>query len=324
MDTLRQKLRQALRMAGRRPGWVGVALIAVASGVGGYASLFTRVECRMLKSLSALHPECLAVVGTGRETGAVMSVRGGSSDLFSYSFYKEIQRKNEVFQDLCAFQSFTDTVSVSADGEADGPAGQARTRLVSGNYFAVFGVNAMLGRTFTAEDDSASGAKAAAVISYRFWKERFSGNRSVIGRQITLNGAVFTIIGVAPPEFTGGVAEAASPQVWLPLTMQPQLNLYPSFLGPHGPFWLRMTGRLKPGWSQERAEAWVATRLQEYLSAKDQTALGEKGFNSSVRFQPVRSERNKYVWRGSSPRIMETQLRMISSGGSHGILRAIA
>jgi MacB-like periplasmic core domain len=273
MITLRQKLRQGLRMVGQRPGWMGVALIAVASGIGSQASFFARVERGMLKPLSALHPECLTTVGKERDAGAVMSVRGGSADLFSYTFYKKLQGKNEAFQELCAFQSFTDTVSVTS--ESTRAAGQARTRLVSGNYFAVFGVRAMLGRTFTAADESGSGSNPVAVLSYQFWQERFSGDRGVVGKTIALNGVGFMVIGITPPGFSGESSAENPPQVWLPLTVQPQMNLYPSFLGPNGPFWLRMTGRLQPGWSQERAEAWVAARLQDYLSGKDQTTLGE-------------------------------------------------
>ena len=99
----------------------------------------------------------------------------------------------------------------------------------AGGFFATLRVNALLGRTLTEDDDKIPGGHPIAVISYNFWHRRFHLDGSVIGKAVDLNGAVFTIVGVAPPEFFGERVQIA-PDYWLPLTrqaavLQRELNL---------------------------------------------------------------------------------------------------
>jgi predicted permease len=111
-----------------------------------------------------------------------------------------------------------------------------------------------------------------AVISYDFWRRRFNLDSSVIGKSVDLNGTMFTIVGVAPPEFFGERV-TTPPDFWLPLSRQPQVLQRASWLAQHDVFWLNLMGRLKPGVTRERAQATVNTQLQQFYTAQAGTQL---------------------------------------------------
>jgi hypothetical protein len=127
---------------------------------------------------------------------------------------------------------------------------------VSGNYFAGLGVQPLLGRALTDEDDQAA-ASATAVLSYRYWNKRFGANPAVIGKQINLNNVAFTIIGVTPPGFEGTMQVGSTQDVTIPIAWESQVYVdrQSSRMSGAGTWWLRLMGRLKPGATAEQARA---------------------------------------------------------------------
>ena len=143
-------------------------------------------------------------------------------------------------------------MTANADGRADVVTGQA----VSGNYYQGLGVQALLGRTLTDEDDKPA-ASPVAVLSHRYWQQRFGGDGSVIGKQINLNNVAFTIVGVTPPGFEGAGQAGSTQDITIPIAWEPQIytGRQRSQLNGAGVWWLRVMGRLKPGVTAEAARA---------------------------------------------------------------------
>jgi predicted permease len=138
--------------------------------------------------------------------------------------------------------------------------------LVTDNYFTALGIRAALGRTFSADEASAIGASAYAVVSDRFWKTKLAGASDVVGKTFKMNGTVYTVIGVAPPDFRG-MFPAVTAQMWIPVTMAEKVEplgnnrTYGRSTGDtrferRGQAWMWLKGRMKPGVTpaQVRAE----------------------------------------------------------------------
>ncbi|MGH7583880.1 MAG: ABC transporter permease, partial [Gemmatimonadales bacterium] len=132
--------------------------------------------------------------------------------------------------------------------------------IVSGTYFAVLGVRPELGRFFSAADDRQSGAHAEIVLGDGFWRRRFGADSSIIGRAVLVNGSPYTVIGVAPAEFSG-VMPLIRTDAWVPLAMAEQLGRGTQLLDNYHSSWLMLFGRLKPaatvGQAQQDATAIV-------------------------------------------------------------------
>jgi hypothetical protein len=125
---------------------------------------------------------------------------------------------------------------------------------VSGEFFETLGIRPVLGRLLTTKDDQPGCGSPGVAISYSFWQHEYGGDRSVLERTLTINRQPFQIIGVAPPEFTG-VEVGRYFDVAVPLSSEPLVNGEYSQLKRRSGWWLSVLGRLKPGWSIERAAA---------------------------------------------------------------------
>jgi predicted permease len=169
---------------------------------------------------------------------------------FPYQSFMRMRQQPGALSDVFAFGNVS--LNVNANGQADVASGQA----VSGNYYAGLGVRAMIGRTLTDEDDNAA-ASPAAVLSYRYWQQRFGGDPAVVGKQINLNNIAFTVIGVTPTGFEGTMQAGSTQDVTIPIAWEPSLNVdrERSRMYGAGVWWLRIMGRLKPGATAEQARA---------------------------------------------------------------------
>jgi predicted permease len=177
---------------------------------------------------------------------------------------------------VCATGSFPITVSVRRGAESGGQARQAISHLVSGNYFSVLGADPILGRPLTPDDTDAAGGRHVAVLSYRYWQQEMSADQTAIGQGITVNGTPFTVVGVMAPKFFGAELNEESPDMWLPITSQPEVMLQPSQLNPHGLFWMHLMARLRDGVSPEQSQAWATTKLQQFMMAREGAQVSEK------------------------------------------------
>jgi len=249
LETLGQDIRYGLRHLRRSPGFTIVAVLTLALGIGANTAIFSLMNAVMLRELPVERPAELVLLGEGRSAGSNDDV--GNTDLYSYPFYREMRRQNRVFADVGAmlsiqFGGMHGAVDRSADLE------KIDVQLVSGTYFPMLGVKAILGRTFTEAEDEPAGDHPVAMISYAWWKRRFNRDPAVVGKTIRLGPTLYTIIGVTPPEFFG-TRLGQSPGVWIPLSMEKQIS--PGWNGLDDKWFqsLYIFGRLKQGVSREQA-----------------------------------------------------------------------
>jgi predicted permease len=276
MDSILKDVRYAIRGLWRRPAFAIVAVITLALGIGANTAIFTLVNAVLLKPLPVKNPEELVLfndsTSEGTQTGDPST---GEWLLFSYSSYRYFRDNDQSFQQLAAFRSGENRLSVrKADMQPGQSALRASGHLVSGNYFAVFGVDALHGRVLTNEDD-AIGARPTVVMSFGCWEQQWNSDPQVIGKDVILNGTSFTIVGVMPREFFGERVRK-SPDYWMPLAFQPQIGLQDSYLDDETVYWLNMMGRLKPGTGIDQAQKNVNLRLQQFLTAQAGTQLTDE------------------------------------------------
>ena len=258
MGTLLQDLRFGARMLIKAPGLTAVAVLSLALGIGANTALFSVVDAVLLKKLPVKEPDRLVLFkslspanfGPGGYNGTSNREESGEvvRTSFPYQTYAMLRGQGGALSDVFAFGGVS--LNVSAGGQAEVATGQA----VSGNYFAALGVGALYGRTLTDEDDRASAAPVA-VISHRYWQRRFGGDASIVGRQFNLNNVAFTIVGVTPRGFDGTMQVGTSPDISIPLALEPQVGGERSRMSGAGVWWLRLMGRLKPGATPEQALA---------------------------------------------------------------------
>jgi len=262
LEGLLQDLRYGVRSMFRSPALTLVALLSLALGIGANTAIFSFLDAVMLRSLPVKEPSRLVLLGAGDEAGITDSY--GSTTLYSYPFYRQLQQKNLVFSDTAAIFSFWNDVHGTVDGRNDTE--EMHVQLVSGTYFPTLGVQSVLGRALTEDDDNSEGDHPVAVISYAWWKGALAGDPAVLNRKITLGKTVFNIVGVAPPEFFG-TRVGEEPDLWVPMSMMKFVP--PSRNGYKDNFYqsMHILGRLKPGVSPEQATSNINVLYQQILHA---------------------------------------------------------
>ncbi|HEU4836110.1 MAG TPA: ABC transporter permease [Pyrinomonadaceae bacterium] len=264
MENLLKDIRYGVRGLLKRKGFAAVAVLTLALGIGANTAIFTLVNAVMLNSLPVEKPEELVLFSdaTGEGTSVEDTPRTGKWNLFSYASYEYFRNHNQSFQDIAALRSGPSRLSVR---RPDSPAAaRGAGQLVSGNYFSVLGVRAIRGRVLTNEDDK-PGAQPAAVISHRYWENELNSDPAVVGKNFIINGTNFTVVGVTPKEFFGERVRR-SPDFWMPLSFQPQIELRESFLTNDQVYFLTVMGRLKTGTTMEQAQATTTLALQQFLT----------------------------------------------------------
>ena len=275
MDSLWKDIRFALRGLRKRPLFALVAVITLALGIGANTAIFTLVNAVILKPLPVKAPDELVLFNDSASEGTSEGdTASGEWELFSYSAYRYFREHDPSFQELAAFRSGEDRLSVRAANSSGQGAIRAQGHLVSGNFFAVLGVPAFQGRVLNNEDDT-PGAHPAAVISYGCWEQQWNKDPQIVGKEVALNGTSFTIVGVMPKEFFGERVRRSA-DYWMPLTFQPQIQLQDSYLTREDVFWLNMMGRLKPNVRLEQAQSSVNLGVQQFLTAQAGSALTDE------------------------------------------------
>ena len=149
----------------RSPGTTLVALLSLALGIGANTAIFSLTDAVMLKSLPVKDPAGLVLFGSGLDQG--ISDGFPNPELYSYPFYREMQKRNQVFSDVAASFSMIDHVHGFIEGQSEAEA--MNIQLVSGTYFPMLGVHAAAGRMLSEEDDRKKGERPVAVVSYAWW-----------------------------------------------------------------------------------------------------------------------------------------------------------
>jgi predicted permease len=236
-------LRYAFRMLAKTPGFTVVAILTLALGIALNTVVFTFYEAVVWKPLPVRAPsEIVRVYGQHN---------GTSLDQFSYSEYTQLRDANRSFTSMVATSEPQSILGVLPGGKPEN-AEVVHARLVSENYFLALGVDPPLGRTLQENQQE-------VVVSHAFWKTRLLGDRSVLGRTLTIQGAPFTIVGVAPESFAGTGLPPQAPDLWLPLTAQARILPDVDWLHDPAARQWQILARRKPDVSVKQASAELDT-----------------------------------------------------------------
>jgi predicted permease len=244
----------------RSPGVTIVALLSLALGIGANTAIFSLIDALMLRSLPVKSPQELVIFGDGLNNGT--SDAFPNNQLYSYPFFREMQKRNEVFSDVAAASSTLNLAHGTVEGHSAPEA--MHIKLVSGSYFPTLGVQAFIGRTISEEDDRVKDAHPVAVLNYGWWKQSMGGDRDVLGKKLTIGATVFTVVGVAPPEFFGHQV-GESPDMWMPLAMQKEIPPGNDGYADSMAESLHLLARLRPGVTAAQAAANVDVLFQQIL-----------------------------------------------------------
>jgi predicted permease len=262
VDTLARDVRYGLRMLRKSPGFTAVAILTLALGIGANTAIFSVFDAVMLRSLPVRDPQKLVVFGWKAHTHPKFEHYGSFGDCnrdsgtfgcsFSTPFFEQMRASAAQFSNLTAFAG-----AVQLNSSGTGPAGIAHGELISGDFFATFGVTTTLGRPIGPDDDLLS-SPLVAVLSYTYWQSAFGGDRSVIGRTVRLNSVPFTVVGVAEPQFSR-LAPGKTQDFFLPLSSSPRLNIpwltSAAEMSDPKSAWIVIVGRLKRDASVGQAQA---------------------------------------------------------------------
>lgn len=257
MNNLRYAFRQLLR----QPGFTIMAVVALALGIGANTVLFSAINTLFFRPLAYPKPkELVRVWGSFPE-------RGLDRANVSWPRFSAWRDQQQCFSEFAA-QSFTG-FTLTGRGEPENLQGIR----VTANFFPTLGVEPLIGRTFTADDDRPGGPNVS-LLSHTFWQKRFGGDRNILGQAIVLNGTPFTIIGVMPPTLRFPFAQN---QVWLPRVFE-QEGLPPDIIQ-RGTGYLVTLGRLKKGISLQQADEQLHVVDKRYAAANPEKVDSKAGMS---------------------------------------------
>jgi putative ABC transport system permease protein len=249
-----QDIRYAFRQLRKNPGFATTAVVILALGIGAITAIFSAVNPILFKTLP--YPQANRIMTLWEQHS------DGSPLFVTFATFHGLDERTRSFDALAAMKPWQPTMVGNDRPE------RFEGQRVSANYFRALGVSPTLGREFDAADDRHKGPNVV-VLSDKLWRRRFGSDRSIVGRQVTLNGDLFDVIGAMPASFENVLAPSA--ELWAPLQYDPSLPPDSREWGHH----LRMVGRLRPGASKEQANGEVNVVLH---------ALGRmyaKGYNES-------------------------------------------
>ena len=233
MDRFFQDVKYALRLLLKSPGFALVAILTLALGIGANTTMFSVINAVLLESAPFRDPQRLVMVWENKFNGSSTN----KTNVAGPANYIRWTEQNHSFEDMGAFISFAMNIAVNGEPE------RVQAGIATPSLFSTLGTRAVVGRTFLPEE-SQPGKDNVAMLSYSYWKQRFGGDTSVIGRDIVLNGNPDKIVGVLPPNFDLLEKNA----VWTTLTIRPETR------NPGGRY-LTVIGRLKPGVTIQQAQA---------------------------------------------------------------------
>ncbi len=273
IETAMQDLRYALRGLRKNLGFTAVAVATLALGIGAITAMFSVVQAVLLRPLPYREPDRLVKLS---ETNPL---KRWTSAPVAPANYADWRRMNTVFTDLGAYLGIDGqgrnfySLFLTGDGEPR----RVRGALVSGSLFDVLGVTPLMGRSFT-EEETYEGPNRVAILSYGMWQTELAGDPGMLGRNITLSGRNYTVIGVMPPEFFFPTRET---QIYVPLGFKRS-----RFVEHRRPHYLNVIARLRPGVSLNQAQdqmSAVAARLEQ-MYPENNTKMGVRldGFHAAL------------------------------------------
>jgi putative ABC transport system permease protein len=230
LEELWQDVRFAARTLRQRPGFTAVGALTLALGIGASTAIFSAVNPILFEALPYPH--------AGRIMMIWDTFQGVRCDV-TFHTYRELTARSRSFEAMAVMEAWRPTL-ISGTGAAQPERFDGQS--VSAGYFRALGVSPALGRDFQPADDRFKGPHVT-ILSDALWRRRFGGDREIVGRQITLDGDLYTVIGVMPGRFENVVAPSA--EIWAPLQYDTgNVTDYESQGWGHH---LHMIGRLRPG-----------------------------------------------------------------------------
>ena len=260
MQILQQDLRYGARMLLKRPGVTLIAVITLALGVGANTAIFSVVNAVLLRPLPYPEPERLVM--------SFLTAQGQSQTSLGMADFLAVRERNQSFENVTAFSSGGFTFTGGERPE------QVSGAWVSADFFATLRVTPVRGRTYQAEDERPESARVV-VISHGFWQQRLAAEPQVIGKTINLNSTPYTIIGVMPESFHFALTPEA--ELWPVRVIRPPTR--------RGPFFSRCIGRLKPGVTEQQAQAdlsAIAAQVKQQFPNPPFSAMTTRPLTTSV------------------------------------------
>jgi putative ABC transport system permease protein len=267
METLSKNIRYALRGLRQRPVFTIIAVITLALGIGASTAIFSVVHAVLLRSLPYGNSDRLTMVWENNKK------RGVTDNVINLGNFYDWKDQSKSFEDLAAF--FDMTAKLTGDDKPE----EVAAEIATPNLFSVLGVNALLGRTFTWDDDKPN-QPDAVILSYSLWQRRFGGDDHIVGRHFSVNNHDATVIGVLPANFSWYMAKRSMnnkpPEMWRPWSISNDSRER------HGRFAMAV-GRLKAGVTPETAQAEMDT-----IDARLEKAYPDFDTNWGVSVVPLR------------------------------------
>ncbi len=274
-------------------------MVSLALGIGANTAIFQLIDAIRLKLLPVKSPEQLVFIDF-----TPSSLRAGSwsarTATMTYPIFEEIQKRQQAFTGVMAWSPARFNLAQGGEPRF------AEGLYVNGDLFRQLGVGAVLGRTLTAADDTAA-CNAGAVLSYEFWQREFGGERAVLNETVSLAGHVFPVIGVTPASFFG-LEVGRQYDVAIPLCADRLIaDDHVGRIPVRQAWWISAMGRLKPGWTVQRADANLRALSPEImratLPAGYRPDLAAKflvntliSTESSTGFSPLRKQYEAPLW----------------------------
>jgi predicted permease len=245
-------LRFAIRTLAKSPQFALIAIVSLALGIGANTATFSFVEAVLLRPLPV------------PESGRILEVDSTTPDTrlgrISYPDYVDLRDRTTTLQGLTCYNYFFAGIATQVNQVTK----YVLNSSVSGNFFSGLSIQPALGRGFRNDEDAVTGRDLVTVISYQMWASDFARDRSVLGRKIRVNGSYFTIIGVAPQNFTGPQA-FVNPEIYIPMHAYQQAvpGARPDYLSSRKNRRLVLLGRLRPGVRVTQAQSELRTIARE-------------------------------------------------------------
>jgi len=239
MSTLIHDLRYGVRIFWKHPSFTLVAVITLALGIGANTAIFSLVNSILLQPLPFRDPDRLVRM---LQSSPKLGLASWGVSQADYAAYRE---QNRSFESVAIYSATATNLTGAGEPE------RLPIATVTADFFKVFGVNPLLGRTFVEGEDT-QGKNQICVTSYAFWQRRFGGDPNVIGKTLSLNNTPTQIVGVMPAEFKFPRYEI---DLWTPLAHDPKRI---------APYFFALVGRLKPGVQVGQAQADTTEVLQNF------------------------------------------------------------
>ena len=249
----------AVRKLRTSPGFTAVAVLTLAIGIGANTVMFGIVDALLFRPPAAVEDAARLM-----RVELELQLPNGPPQMtgvLSYPDFVNVRDRAQGFAHTAAFARTSIEVGRGDEARSE------PVMLASGDYFTTLGTRAAAGRLITTNDDRESAAVPVAVLSWEYFQRAYSGDARVLGQSIVLNGHSFTIIGVAPKQFTG--IDAGAPSLWVPLGAASDLGYDTRMVRSRFASWLSVVGRLTAKATRERAQASVQAAL---LAARDEGA----------------------------------------------------